>query len=221
MDPHPSTSSTREGRFVRRGMCLAAAAGLLALNACGPDQTQDPDEGDGAPPEGDGTPAATAQVQDADGTELGTAEFTEVDDGMEVRVDLSELEPGHHGLHVHGIGVCEPDSTDPDDPSETGDFLSAGGHLGGDASEHPDHPGDLPSLLVNEDGTAQMTFVSDRLTAQDLLDEDGTALIVHSDPDNFANIPERYAPDGPDEDSTGAGDAGDRVACGVIEAADA
>src|SRR5699024_1317025 len=217
----PSTSSTREGRFVRRGMCLAAAAGLLALSACGPDQTQDPDEGDGAPPEGDGTPAATAQVQDADGTELGTAEFTEVDDGMEVRVDLSELEPGHHGLHVHGIGVCEPDSTDPDDPSETGDFLSAGGHLGGDASEHPDHPGDLPSLLVNEDGTAEMTFVSDRLTAQDLLDEDGTALIVHSDPDTFANIPERYAPDGAAEHSTGAGDAGDRFACGVREPADA
>src|SRR5690625_6637946 len=70
MDPHPSTSSTREGRFVRRGMCLAAAAGLLALSACGPDQTQDPDEGDGAPPEGDGTPAATAQVQDA---EIGRA----------------------------------------------------------------------------------------------------------------------------------------------------
>lgn len=219
MDPHPITSSTRQGRFARRGMCLAAAAGLLALSACGPDQTQDPDAGDGAPPpEGDSAPAAAAQVQDGDGTELGTAEFTEVDGGMEVRVDLSELEPGHHGLHIHEIGLCEPGSTAPDDPSQTGDFLSAGGHLGGDESEHPDHAGDLPSLLVDEDGTAQLTFVTDRLTAQDLLDEDGSALMVHSDPDNFANIPERYAPDGPDEDSTSAGDAGDRAACGVLEA---
>src|SRR5690625_7681922 len=86
---------TREGRFVRRGMCLAAAAGLLALSACGPDQTQDPDEGDGAPPEGDGTPAATAQVQDADGTELSTAEYTAVDDGMESREDLHGHDPGN------------------------------------------------------------------------------------------------------------------------------
>src|SRR5699024_4811387 len=102
MDPHPSTSRTRQGRFARQGRWLAAAAGLRARRACGPDQTRDADEGDGAPPEGDGTRAATAQVQGADGTELGTAEFSEVDDGMEVRVDLSELEPGHHGLHVHG-----------------------------------------------------------------------------------------------------------------------
>src|SRR5690625_7717399 len=113
-------------------MLLAAARGPLAPSACGPDQTQYPAEGDGAPPEGDGTPAATAQVQDADGTELGTAEFTEVDDGMEVRVDLSELEPGHHGLHVHGIGVCGPDSTGPADPSEPGDLLCSGGQRGGD-----------------------------------------------------------------------------------------
>ena len=200
-------------------MCLAVAAGVLALSACGPDQTEEPGDGDGAPPpEGDGAPAATAQVQDGDGTELGTAEFSEVDGGVEVRVDLSELEPGHHGLHVHEIGLCEPDSAAPDDPSETGDFLSAGGHLAAEQSDHPDHAGDLPSLLVTEGGTAQMTFVTDRLTAQDLLDEDGSALMVHSDPDNFANIPERYAPEGPDEDSTSAGDAGDRAACGVIEA---
>src|SRR5690625_7211855 len=86
MDPHPSTSSTREGRFVRRGMCLAAAAGLLALRACRPDQTQGPDEGGGAPPGGDGTPAATAQVPGADGTALGTAPGTGAAGGMDGRV---------------------------------------------------------------------------------------------------------------------------------------
>ena len=54
---------------------------------------------------------------------------------------------------------------------------------------------------------------------EDLLDDDGTALMVHSDADNFANIPERYAPEGADEDSTSTGDAGDRAACGVVEEA--
>ncbi|GAA1487817.1 superoxide dismutase family protein [Brachybacterium sacelli] len=192
------------------------AAGALALSGCGSDQTQDEPAPAG---EGDGTALATAQVQDGDGNEVGTAEFTEAEDGLRISVNLSDLEPGHHGLHVHEAGLCEPDSAAPDDPSETGDFLSAGGHIGAGEVEHPDHPGDLPSLLVNEDGTATMTFVTDRLSEEDLLDDDGAALMVHSGPDNFANIPERYAPDGPDDDTTGAGDAGDRAACGAIEAA--
>ena len=50
-----------------------------------------------------------------------------------------------------------------------------------------------------------------------LLDVDGSAIIVHSDADNFAHIPERYAEDGPDEDTLKTGDAGDRTACGVVE----
>ena len=55
------------------------------------------------------------------------------------------------------------------------------------------------------------------MAPEDLLDDDGTALMVHSDADNFANIPERYAPEGPDEDTRSTGDAGSRLACGVIE----
>ena len=74
-------------------------------------------------------------------------------------------------------------------------------------------------LLVQESGEASLTFETDRLTAEDFEDEDGAALMLHSDPDNSANIPERYAPDGPDEDTTGTGDAGFRLACGVIEPA--
>lgn len=206
----------------RRGALVTVAAGALMLGGCSSESAQTPEEPDqAAPGDADGTPVATAMVQDGDGTEVGTAEFTEVEGGMQIDVGLSELEPGHHGLHVHEIGLCEPGSAAPDDPSDTGDFLSAGGHLGSDESDHPDHPGDLPSLLVSEDGTAQITFVTDRLTTQEVLDEDGSALMVHSDPDNFANVPERYAADGPDEDTTGTGDAGDRAACGVIEPAEA
>lgn len=214
MDPR---SSTRPGTRARRGAVLAVAAGTLAISGCGPDQTPPPDDQEGAAPqEGGGTPVASAAVQDGDGTEVGTAEFTRIESGLEISVNLGELEPGHHGLHVHEMGLCEPDSAAPDDPSSTGDFLSAGGHIAGD-SEHPQHPGDLPSLLVTENGTAQMTFVTDRLTEDELLDDDGAALMVHSGADNFANVPERYAPDGPDQDTTDTGDAGDRAACGVIE----
>lgn len=146
------------------------------------------------------------------------AEFTDNDGVMQLSVEVSDLEPGFHGLHIHAIGTCEADSAAPDDPEDTGDFLSAGSHLNPDDSEHPDHAGDLPTLLVMEDGTATLTFHSDRLSMDELNDEDGAALIVHSTADNYANIPERYAPDGPDADTTSAGDAGGRVACGVIEA---
>lgn len=166
---------------------------------------------------------ATAALQTADGNDAGTVTFAEDGDRVTVTVEARDLEPGFRGFHIHGNGVCEPDSESPD--GDTGDFMSAGGHLTGDAEDvghgNPDdgvgHAGDMPPLLVGEDGTASMTFTTDRLTRELLLDDDGSAVIVHSDPDNFANIPERYAEDGPDEDTLKTGDAGDRTLCGVVE----
>lgn len=208
----------------RTGMAFLGLAGMLTLAACG-----NTDEGGTAEETGgqetsaaasESEALATANVQNADGEELGTVEFSPADDGpdaMSVKVELSGLEPGYYGLHVHANGVCETDSAAPDDPSETGDFLSAGGHLGGDDAEHPDHAGDLPALLVMDSGDAHMTFQTDRLTEENLMDDDGSALMIHSDADNYANVPERYAADGPDEDTLSTGDAGSRLACGVIE----
>ncbi|WP_313816464.1 superoxide dismutase family protein [Citricoccus sp.] len=173
----------------------------------------------GSGAEGSGAPADyTASMQDIEG-EVGTAQIREMDGAMEFTVELSGMEPGFYGLHVHEIGECNPDSAAPDDPSELGAFLSAGSHIGADESDHPDHAGDLPPILVQESGEGLLTFHTDRLTAEHLQDQDGAAMMLHSEPDNFANIPERYAPDGPDEDTTGTGDAGFRWACGVVEAA--
>lgn len=208
----------------RTGMAFLGLAGMLTLAACGNGDAGGTADETGAQETSAATSEsealATANVQNADGEELGTVEFSEAGDGqdaMSVKVELSGLEPGYYGLHVHANGVCETDSEAPDDPSETGDFLSAGGHLGGDDAEHPDHAGDLPSLLVMESGEANMTFQTDRLTTENLTDEDGSALMIHSDADNYANIPERYAAEGPDEDTLSTGDAGSRLACGVIE----
>lgn len=159
---------------------------------------------------------ASGKLADPSGSSRGTVEFAEVDGGVQVRVQATGLEPGFHGLHVHAIGKCEPNSPDPQDASKRGDFNSAGGHLAGDGSAHPDHAGDLPALYVAEDGTASLTAVTDRLTRDLLLDTDGSALIVHSGSDNFANIPTRYASAGPDDETTKAGDAGKRVACAPL-----
>lgn len=206
----------------RRLITCAAAGAALLLAGCSEsgvpsdDQAETADEG-AAPEEGPaGTePDATGTFDDPSGERLGTVELRESDAGTEVTVALSGLEPGFRGLHVHGIGECEPDSAHPEDPENTGDFMSAGGHLNPDDADHGEHAGDLSPLLVTDDGEATITLVTDRFTVEDLRDDDGAAFMVHSDADNFAHIPERYGE--PDEDTLGTGDAGDRVACAVVE----
>jgi len=222
---------------LRRVVIAGAAAGLLvALAGCGEGDEPAGGEqsGDGAdlPGEGAGTDdganeagtggdtasgdgMAMGTFHDPDGAEIGTVELSENGGGTGVHVELSGLEPGFRGLHIHQIGECEPDSADPEDPQETGDFLSAGGHLNPDDVDHGEHVGDLPPLLVTDDGSATATVISDRFTIEELLDTDGTAFMVHSEADNFAHIPDRYGE--ADQDTLDTGDAGDRVACAVIE----
>lgn len=225
-------------RTVRRATVAALAAlGLATASACTADTADDPAETIATPTNTEGTdgtdtadtrsdeddgdaaaPGLPASLHTADGAELGTVEFHERDGGVEVRAVLSGMDPGFYGFHIHAVGECEPDSASPDDPEDTGDFMSAGSHLNPTDAQHPDHAGDMPPLLVTESGDAELTFLTDRFTLADLEDEDGSAVIIHSDPDNFAHVPERYAAEGPDEDTTSTGDAGDRLACGVVGA---
>jgi Cu-Zn family superoxide dismutase len=201
---------------------LLSATVITLLVACGGDE-EAPDEASG-----ENTAAAAEQTEadtdeltailvDPEGTEVGNVTFEEADEGTEVSVEVTGLPPGFHGFHVHAVGVCEPDSANPSDPSMTGDFLSAGGHVGVGESDHGEHPGDLPSLYVAESGTGSMTAVTDALALADLTDDDGSAVMVHEGRDNYANVPERYAPSGPDEMTLNTGDAGGRIACGPVE----
>ena len=207
-------------------LIAVAAGGLLVLSACSDDSDDssadtDTTASDSTDTAASGDALATAAVANADGDELGTATITDIDgETSELSVEFSGLEPGMYGMHLHAFGTCEPDSVAPDDDSddpETGDFLSAGGHLGSDDHDHPDHGGDLPALLVTENGEGTLSVTTDRISEDDLLDDDGSAIIIHEDADNYGNIPERYAEDGPDEDTLSTGDAGGRQACGVFE----
>ncbi|WP_229675859.1 superoxide dismutase[Cu-Zn] [Hoyosella rhizosphaerae] len=183
------------------------------------------DDHDEEPTDG---PARTLQANLAlaDGSEIGTVTFTETRDYLRVRAqirgDSDTVTPGFKGFHIHEFGVCEPDSEAPDGES-TGDFLSAGGHLMLEGATHSGTgmSGDLTSLHILEDGTGELVTLTDRVTIDDLLLGDGTSVIVHEGPDNFTNIPDRYVlPDGgsvPDEQTLATGDAGPRIACGVIE----
>ena len=159
----------------------------------------------------------TARLVDPEGEEVGVVTLTEAEGGTQVDVRVTGLPPGFHAFHVHAVGRCEPDSANPADPSMTGDFLSAGGHIGAGEADHGEHAGDLPVLFVTEAGTGTLTAVTDALTPDQLTDEDGSAVVVHAGRDDYANIPERYAPGGPDEMTRNTGDAGGRIACGAVE----
>jgi Cu-Zn family superoxide dismutase len=146
--------------------------------------------------------SAKAVLHDTNGTKVGVVRFTEHRGGVRVRVEVSGLTAGFHGFHIHAVGECTPP------------FTSAAGHLNPGGAGHPAHAGDMPVLLVNADGTGEARFASDRVTLTDLV---GRAVIVHAGPDNYANIPTRYAAGGPDATTLATGDAGGRAACGVIE----
>lgn len=173
------------------------------------DKGESPAETSGDP--GSEQPQAEAVLKDVEDKTVGTVQFLDRGDHIQILANIEGLTPGHHGFHIHEKGVCEADAKE-------GPFTTAGGHFNPDGKKHPDHAGDLPSLYVKEDGKADYSGTIDRLTLDQLKNEE-LSVVVHANPDNFGNIPDRYESEGgagPDEETAKAGDAGDREACGVI-----
>jgi superoxide dismutase, Cu-Zn family len=146
---------------------------------------------------------ATATLVNAEGAKVGKVILYQWRGKVTVAGRVKGLTAGFHGFHIHTTGKCERPT-----------FESAGGHLAVGDQIHGAHAGDMPSLLVNADGTASAVFETDRFTLRQLRDADGSAVMVHVGADNFANIPPRYG--APDDETKKTGDAGDRAACGVV-----
>ena len=188
---------------------ILAALSVFALGAC----QQSEGEGDIEALEAtiSANAPARATIKDQAGNDIGEAFLISTGGGRTlVSARIWSATPGYHGFHVHGVGQC------------TATFTSAGGHFNPTGATHGNHAGDLPVLLVQQDGSAKTIFETDRFTIGDLLDADGAAFVLHAAADNYANISTRYFSttenvSGADSATLGTGDAGSRVGCGVIE----
>ena len=179
----------------------------------------------GGKAEGEGKPSITTHLRAPDGTQVATATFDFSNGYATITIattGVGLITPGFHGVHIHKVGKCEANSVGPTGGAP-GDFLSAGGHF--QAPGHSNEPasGDLTSLEVRKDGSGTLMTTTDAFALDDLLTGEKTAIIIHAGADNFANIPpERYSQTngtpGPDAMTMSTGDAGKRVACGVIGA---
>ena len=130
-------------------------------------------------------PALSADMIGANGQAAGKVTVTEAAKGIIIRVEAAGLSPGWHGVHVHGIGVCDSDK----------DFEGAGSHATHEGDVHgfmnanANHTGDLPNLWVHDDGTGQAEYYSTLLTVQAIQDNDGSAILIHADPDDYSGQP--------------------------------
>ena len=155
--------------------------------------------------------SAIAVLRSGAGEPVGLVTFTQDGGKVRVQAEVYGLPLGFHGFHVHAVGSC--------DPSTSTAFSSAGGHFNPVGHDHGHHGGDMPVLYVLSDGTGSLSFTTDGFAVADLFDADGSAVIIHANPDNYANIPARYAP-APDTTTLATGDAGGRIACAVVASAD-
>lgn len=146
--------------------------------------------------------SATAKFTGADGTDHGTLTLTSTPNGVLITGELTGVPAGAHGFHFHTTGACEPP------------FESAGGHFNPTEAEHGflveagPHAGDMANLHAGDSGTIMVEAVDSAVSLTEgeegyLLDEDGTALILHAGADDYQSQP--------------SGASGDRIACAVVE----
>lgn len=168
---------------------LSIATASLALTAC---ITGEPRGG------------APVALVNASGQPIGSVRAWQTAGGVTFRIDASGLPHGLHGVHVHGVGRCDPP-----------DFASAGPHWNPAARKHGfnnpagPHAGDLPNLEVAANGVLSQTVTLPAANlfappgaAGSLLDADGASLIIHGQADDYVTDP--------------SGNSGGRVACAVI-----
>ena len=150
--------------------------------------------------------AAAAVLKSSTGKTVGKVALQDTPNGVLLSVDLDGLPSGVHAFHIHEHGRCDPPS-----------FETAGGHFAPQGQKHGfldamgPHAGDLPNIHVPDSGRLSVEILATDVTLgrgeASLVDSDGAAFVVHRGADDYQTEP--------------AGDAGSRIACGVIRSASA
>jgi superoxide dismutase, Cu-Zn family len=144
---------------------------------------------------------AKAALKDAKSQDVGVASFTQTQAGVLIRLSVRSMPGGEHAFHIHAVGKCEPP-----------DFASAGGHFNPTSAHHgvmsgPGHAGDMPNLHIPADGSLEVEVLNTAVTfdkdkPNSVFHPGGTSVVIHAGKDDYASDP--------------AGNAGGRIACGVV-----
>jgi Cu-Zn family superoxide dismutase len=171
--------------FLVAGGCLLVAARLLAADPVpSPDGSLKPER------------QVAARIVDAAGGDKGTATIAVAGGVTRLLVDVRDLSPGGHGIHIHAVGRCDAPG-----------FETAGPHWNPTARMHGmnnpqgKHAGDFKNLVVGKDGKGSLSAdVPGDFAA--LMDQDGAAVVIHATADDYKTDP--------------SGNSGGRIACGVF-----
>lgn len=160
----------------------------------------------GGPAFADGHDAmkANATLMGAEDAEHGTVTLQQTAAGVLLTAELKDVPAGVHAFHIHAVGTCEAGEG----------FKTAGGHFNPAGAKHGllaeggPHAGDMPNIHVPENGMLTIEVLNTMVSLEDdaeatLFDDDGSAIMIHAGADDYETDP--------------AGDAGPRIACGVIE----
>jgi Cu-Zn family superoxide dismutase len=144
---------------------------------------------------------ANAQLKDSSGKAVGDADLRQTQAGVLIKLQLKGVKPGEHAFHIHAVGKCEAP------------FESAGGHFNPSHTHHgmmagEGHAGDMPNLYVPQSGDLSVEVLNREVTLEkgkpnSLFDNDGSSLVLHAKADDYKSDP--------------AGNAGERIACGVVQ----